>query len=335
MHHEPMKKWRKRLGYFIAGLLLLAALLAWEGRAIAMLHLLGGIHLTSPDPDFRKLESRLPLDSPTLAEMYEGLPHPYWDKAGFARELWTTSNQSIAGHRFYKKLARPSPEVQAVLLDVLNRKESFEPYPGPKMCGGYHADFAVRLESHGKSTWFLVCLGCHEVIVHADGKELICDLERHAARRLEEAWMDFQGHPFSMLDTRLPLRQEALDEWDFIGKEAWNDPWTTTAEGTRLRLQDLAVKPAAGESQEEMGYWRLTEETHPSAESAGRQMQRIDKARAKKKGQGRWQEGFAHGDKFYWIWVYDERALDEGLRLLNGLRRYCEETPTHEVRFYK
>jgi hypothetical protein len=329
-----MKRWRKRLGYLTAGLLFLAALLAWEGRAIAMLHLLGGIHLPAPDPDFAKLESRLPLDSPSLAEMYEGLPHPR-EAGEFARELWTTSNQSIAGHRFYKKPARPSPEVQAVLLDVLNRKESFEPYPGPKMCGGYHADFAARLESGGKSIWFLVCLGCHEVIIQADGKEMICDLESRAARRLEEAWMDFQGLPFSILETRLPLRQEALGAWGFIGKEAWNDPWATTTEGTRLRLQDLAVKAAAGESQEEMGYWRLTEESHPSEKSAGRQMQRMEKARAKKKGQGRWQEGFAHGDKVYWIWVYDERALDEGLRFLDRLRRYCEETSTHEVRFYK
>lgn len=330
-----MKKWRKRLGYFTAGLVLLAALLAWEGRAIAMIRFTGKAHTPLVDRNFTKLASLLPQAGPVLGEMYEGLPHPKWDRNEFLSELWTSSNQSIQGYRFYKRPAAPSASVQATLLDVLARKEFFQPYPGPKMCGGYHADFAVRLESHGKSTWFLVCLGCHEVIVHADGKELICDLERHAARRLEEAWMDFQGHPFNMLDTRLPLRQEALDEWVFIGKEAWNDPWTTTTEGTRLRLQDLAVKPAAGESQEEMGYWRLTEETHPSAESAGRQMQRIDKSRAKKKGQGRWQEGFAHGDKFYWIWVYDERALDEGLRLLNGLRRYCEVTPTHEVRFYK
>lgn len=330
-----MSKWRKRLGYLASGLVLLAAVLAWEGRAIAMVRFTGKVHTPIVDRNFTQLESLLPQASPLLAEMYEGLPHPKWDRREFVSELWMSSNQSIQGYRFYKRPAAPSASVQSILLDVLARKESFEPYPGSKMCGGYHADFAARLEADGKSTWFLVCLGCHEVLIHANGKELICDLERHAARRLEEAWMDFQGLPFSILETRLPLRQEALGAWGFIGKEAWNDPLSPPAEGARLRLQDLAVKAAAGESQEEMGYWRLTEESHPSEESAGRQMQRMEKARAKRKGQGRWQEGFAHGDKVYWIWVYDERALDEGLRFLDRLRRYCEETPTHEVRFYK
>ena len=64
------------------------------------------------------------------------------------------------------------------------------------MCGGYHADFAVRRESGGESKWFLVCLGCGEVLIYSKDKELVCDLEREAAQRLAEAWKDCQGIPF-------------------------------------------------------------------------------------------------------------------------------------------
>ncbi len=47
------------------------------------------------------------------------------------------------------------------------------------------------------------------------------------------------------------------------------------------------------------------------------------------------EEGFAFADKVYWIQLYDERALKEGLGILDQLRRYCEYTHPHKVRYYK
>ncbi len=55
---------------------------------------------------------------------------------------------------------------------------------------------------------------------------------------------------------------------------------------------------------------------------------------SRRKG-GSWQEGFASGEKVYWIQLYDERALKDGLEILERLRRYCEHTQPHKVRYYK
>jgi hypothetical protein len=193
------------------------------------------------------------------------------------------------------------------------------------------------LESRGESTWFLVCLGCGEVLIYSKDKELICDLEREAAKRLSEAWMDCQGVPFVKLETRLPIQSSALEDWGMIGEEAWND-WRRDLhpDGVCVRMQTLQVKAAEGESQDEpVGQWRLIEETHDSEESALGRVRDLEASQESRKKGGSWEEGFAFADKVYWIQLYDERALKEGLGILDQLRRYCEYTHPHKVRYYK
>lgn len=132
-------------------LLLIVALAVWDGRTVAMIRFMGNAHRPSLDSDFERLGELLPV-GPELAEMNAGLPHPYHDKDEFFRELWKGGNQSIHGYRFYKRPEKPSAAVAATFGEVLADRRTFTPYGGPKMCGGYHADFAVRLESGGEST---------------------------------------------------------------------------------------------------------------------------------------------------------------------------------------
>lgn len=317
-------------------LLLIVALLVWDGRTVAMIRFMGIAHRPSLNHEFENLEELLPGE-PVLAEMRGGLPHPFHDKSEFARELWKSSNQSIHGYRFYQRPERPSAAVVAVLVGVLADKRSFVAYGGPKMCGGYHADFAVRLESCGESNWFLVCLGCEEVLIYSKDKELICDLEREAAQKLSEAWMDCQGVPFVELPTRLPIQSSALEDWGMDGGEAWNN-WRRDLfpEGVRVRLQSLQVKVSDGQPQDEpVGEWRVTEETHDSKESALARVRDLEASQESRRKGRSWREGFAFGDKVYWVQVYDERALEEGLGILDRLRRYCEQTQPHKVRYYE
>lgn len=82
-----VKKWRKRIGYILVGLLLTTAFLAWEGRAGAMVRFVRKAHKPSLNPDFEHLEKLLPQGSPTLGEMYAGLPHPFFNDGEFVREL--------------------------------------------------------------------------------------------------------------------------------------------------------------------------------------------------------------------------------------------------------
>lgn len=75
--------------------------------------------------------------------------------------------------------------IQETLLDP----GSFRPYSGPKLCGGYHADFAACLRaSDGTEYWFLVCFGCHEVLCFSGSHELHCEMESDAMVSLEQAW---------------------------------------------------------------------------------------------------------------------------------------------------
>lgn len=194
--------------------LLMIALLAWDGRTFAMLRFVGNAHQPSLNSDFERLEKLLPVE-PVFAELHAGLPHPFFDKDEFVHDLWKTSNHSVQGYRFYKRSETPSSEVVATFLDVLADKRSFTGYAGPKMCGGYHADFAVKLESGGEAARFLVCLGCGEVLIYSNDLGLICDLEPVAENRLRDAWSEHLGEPFTLVETCLPVPEEVLGEWGY------------------------------------------------------------------------------------------------------------------------
>ena len=193
-------------------LLLIAALLVWDGRTVAMIRFAGNVHEPPLDSDFKQLGEVLPKSGAVLTEMYVGLSHPYFDKEEFVHELWSQPNRSIKGYRFQSQPATTSEVVKSAFVEVLSAGDSFRAYQGPKLCGGYHADFAVKLESGGVATWFLVCLGCGEVLIYSKDKELICELEPVAETRLREAWSDHLGEPFKLVQTRLPVSRDELEE---------------------------------------------------------------------------------------------------------------------------
>ncbi|MEO7676825.1 MAG: hypothetical protein ABIV39_08705 [Verrucomicrobiota bacterium] len=96
-----------------------------------------------------------------IGKVLKGLPHNYFNEKKFVHELWNSSNISIHGYRFYKTPLESNKEFESVLYSLMTDQKSFTPYLGPKLCGGYHADFAVQFDDF----WYLVCLGCHEVLL--------------------------------------------------------------------------------------------------------------------------------------------------------------------------
>jgi hypothetical protein len=275
--------------------------------------------------------------------MHEGLPHPFHEDEEFVHKLWTTSNYPIHGYRFYKKPADPSAAVERTLLEILTKKESFRGYRGPKMCGGYHADFAVRLESAGKSTLFLVCLGCGEVLIYSEDKDLICELNPEAEESLEHAWKDHQGVPFVPVGSRLPLGVDALEAWGLVSLGVWNSPPIEAGllgrtGAAHLRNQNLIIKRPAEAESNPIGALRLREEIHESADLAERRAQDLGKVPAidhRPRRRSSPSEGFAFENRVYWISGRDENSREEIRRILGLLRSYCENTPTREVRFYE
>lgn len=336
-----MKRWGRWLKWVCGLLLLIAALLAWDGRALAMIRFAGNVHEPRLDSDFKQLEELLPKSDVVVAEMYVGLPHPYGEKDEFVRELWSQPNRSIKGYRFQRQPATPSEVVKTALVEVLSARESFRAYQGPKLCGVYHADFAVKLESGGVATWFLVCLGCGEVLIYSKDKELICELVREAELRLEDIWRDHQNIPFALVGTRLPIKQAILTVFGIGGHDASNSNRLLYAPAAALgkmygRSQNLFWTMPGPDSVAINASARLWEETYESPQQAELRVKELFEQIRPTKGRKRTtvDEGFRFENRVYWI-EGGSRANQEDLRrILERVRRYCEETRTHDVRFY-
>ena len=62
----------------------------------------------------------------------------------------------------------------------------YQPYGGPKLCGGYHPDYCFEWHSPQGTVYILLCTGCHEVIIIGGGTEVHCDLNSAPAKELEK-----------------------------------------------------------------------------------------------------------------------------------------------------
>lgn len=239
------------------------------------------------------------------------------------------------------------------MVDLLSQQGSFSPYTGPKQCGGYHADFAAKLDFGGKHVWLLVCLGCEEVLIYSDGKELICEVRREVAEKLDDAWRDQLGIPHALVGTRLPLPLSFLSDLGFRGSEASNrSPDAYLEYDVRHRSPSDSLGKVyfrtqrfyryADKSAEERGYAiiDLQEETYASPAQAEQRVKEIEawKGTPFKDHESTFVEGFAMGNRVYWMsgFTRDRRERMPELLpdLVERLRRHCEETTTHEVRFY-
>ena len=187
-------RWRRKL-ICTGVLILLAAILLLDGSIVAQVRFSGRAHTPSFERDFSRLPALLLAAKSAVHRIFRGLAHLYHDKKEFARQLWRTPNRSILGYRCHEQQENLSEDQKQRLRAILSQSDSFHPYLGPKLCGGYHADFAVLLGGDGKERWMLVCLGCGEVLIRSDDGELICDLEPLAAILLWEIWSEHPGEP--------------------------------------------------------------------------------------------------------------------------------------------
>lgn len=68
----------------------------------------------------------------------------------------------------------------------------YQPYRGPKMCGGYHPDYCLEWQSTRGTYYALLCTGCHEVILIGDGAEVHCDLHDEPLQTLTAQLKELQ-----------------------------------------------------------------------------------------------------------------------------------------------
>lgn len=108
--------------------------------------------------------------------LYEGLPHQYGEHSAFRRELDAKPTRELGGYHFYRRPLTLNAGDAATLRALCADPASYRAYTGPKRCGGFHPDYAVAWRDGGRTVYFLVCLGCHEVETVGSGHEWIADL---------------------------------------------------------------------------------------------------------------------------------------------------------------
>lgn len=108
--------------------------------------------------------------------VWEGLPHPVGEKDLHASEKSRKPTAELHGDAFYSRAALIRSEDRSVFADLLSRAETYAVYGGSKLCGGFHADYALEWRANGRVYRALVCFGCHEIKLASDDVTLLCDL---------------------------------------------------------------------------------------------------------------------------------------------------------------
>lgn len=118
------------------------------------------------------------------AQVFEGLPHPFEKEALEAEKRKPTVR--FDGEWFYEKPAALETSSRLAVEKAL-LGSSLTPFRGLKLCGGFHADYAVRWTSDDgrRATLALVCFGCGEArIIADDGRRWTADLSAEGVKEL-------------------------------------------------------------------------------------------------------------------------------------------------------
>jgi hypothetical protein len=94
-------------------------------------------------------------------EVFEGLPHPFEGKKFVENERLTKLTFELDEQWFYAK-AQPMPVADVAALQRLLSEGALKPWRGMKLCGGFHADYAVRIVAAGEVHHVLFCFSCGE-----------------------------------------------------------------------------------------------------------------------------------------------------------------------------
>lgn len=123
----------------------------------------------------------LPLFVSTAARakaftLREGLPHPGAEKNLHEAEKARVPVFTLHGETFYATPITPSRLDTEALRNLLSRPSAYLPYTGLKLCGGFHADYAIEwtVDDHAFSAF--VCFTCHEIKLISTDTTLRCDL---------------------------------------------------------------------------------------------------------------------------------------------------------------
>jgi len=144
------------------------------------------------------LEIQGSLATPINLKLYRGLPRrDSSEGVWWPWEIPAHTRVAMAG-RFETEPVTASAEEIESLLKIIGANGSFSQWFGPKLCGGFHADWAVQWRDPGVGSNAVYeahfCFGCHEAkistpdgILYVDIPDATFELLQNILQRYEEA----------------------------------------------------------------------------------------------------------------------------------------------------
>ncbi|NJK91204.1 MAG: hypothetical protein HC904_04820 [Blastochloris sp.] len=140
---------------------------------------------SAPPPVSAAATFQSTLGGASTLRVYEGLPHPLFERELMQREEARLDVVRLGGFPFY------SPAIPARLPDELRTgladPASLRPFGGEKLCGGFHPDYAVAWPGPKGEQTVLICFGCKEIQWLEEGRMLRYDLTPEALAVLKRA----------------------------------------------------------------------------------------------------------------------------------------------------
>ncbi|TLD71600.1 hypothetical protein FEM03_05515 [Phragmitibacter flavus] len=131
--------------------------------------------------EFRKAQS-----TSTRIEIYEGLPHSFWETDSYEQQRTTANVRKVQENHFYADKLTPSKTDASILNTLILNPQSFVKHQGPKLCGGFHADWLIEWESpSGERHQLHLCFGCGEAAIYGPKHQLHCELSNNADSRFQ------------------------------------------------------------------------------------------------------------------------------------------------------
>ncbi len=163
----------------VAAVLVIIPLFMYSGRIYTIATLSGRANEPSCSADFSAFVKGLALTDVNQVAYFYGLPHPYFHSDAFTTSVMLDDYFSVVGYPFYSAAINTQPKDLTEIVSKVLNVSSYQQYDGPKMCGGYHADLAVRIAHKNGQSWFLFCFGCHEIIlVNESGDSYIANMNK-------------------------------------------------------------------------------------------------------------------------------------------------------------
>ena len=135
----------------------------------------------------------------TSLVVYEGLPHQLWEHESLQNELKAKKTLKRHGFPFYEAPVKLNKEDAEKLAAICGDVKNFEPWSGEKLCGEYHPDWCVELQSGTDVYRVFICFGCSEARLYGPMKDVYCDLTKANRKKFAEI--------LKPLHTQRPLRK--------------------------------------------------------------------------------------------------------------------------------